>query len=259
MMTIDSIGYIYDDYLKLTRFHQPIQTGREMSHLVRIPYFLKTELEKEAVIRATVSRAKRTIFDYIMCNDFNFFLTLTFDPKVLRADDLSVSNVRVKEFLRRCRRIMPDFSYIIVPERHKSGRVHYHAVINVDHKLRPQLVPIRIRNKLEYRIALWDNGFSMVSEINDKLDAAKYLSKYLSKTFEKGQGLGRKRLYSSKGLRRPTVLYNPPFVENMSTALMEKNAVYKTFTRYHQSFVFRNTVDNEIAARFFVNKKNRLA
>jgi len=89
---------------------------------------LKSEADKEDSLQVSVRRTRRTISDYVRCNTFDLFVTFTFDPKKVDRYDLLDTYLKMQGWLHRQQRKYDNFKYIIVPERHKDGAIHFHAL-----------------------------------------------------------------------------------------------------------------------------------
>lgn len=119
----------------------------------------------------------------------NTFLTLTYAKQ--NADVNMIQNDLKNVFSRKGR------EYVAVIERHKSGALHIHAVVNWDQ------CNFTLNEHKHYTFADWTKGFSNVQKIkykeNDenRVAVAYYITKYITKDTEK---IGGKRVYSSRGL-----------------------------------------------------------
>ncbi len=93
--------------------------------------------------------------------------------------------------------------YILVPEYHKSGRIHCHALINDVFKLVDS--SHRSKQKIIYNILDWRYGFSTAIELDKNIyRVANYVSKYISKGTKKIFG---KYYWHSKNIRREPDTY----------------------------------------------------
>lgn len=146
-----------------------------------------------------LKRAKDKIQDIVLCNNFDYFVTLTFNPK--KVDSYNVEEVKqaVKNWLNNGVK-RRNFSYIAIPEYHKSGRIHIHALMSGD--LRLEDSGKRHGNKIIYHLSDWrDNyGFCTAIEVDGNISALSYyITKYITKGNDKIFG----RFYwSSRNLRR---------------------------------------------------------
>ena len=81
-------------------------------------------LEDEAYkkLSASLSRAKSVIIQYVSCNDFDWFVSLTLDPKRYDRTDLPQFKKDLNDFTKYQRRKHDiEFKYLLIPEPHKDG------------------------------------------------------------------------------------------------------------------------------------------
>lgn len=172
------------------------------------------EKNQEQNQRAYAYKVKRRIYDYANSNDFAYFATFTF------RDEYDTNEKRFDEMYkwlqaesRRARRHGKEFKYIVVPELHESGLVHFHALFSdtFDLKLRTRIGINKRGNKKQYLyIQNWKRGFTDVSEIKDKEKCANYISKYITKNFftdKKAVSKFKKNYWASKNLERGKTAY----------------------------------------------------
>lgn len=73
-------------------------------------------------------RARRKIFDYVICNDWDYFITLTLDSAIINRYNYAEVITKLSSFLgNRVRR--HSLAYVGVPELHRKGGLHFHFVI----------------------------------------------------------------------------------------------------------------------------------
>ena len=78
-------------------------------------------------IEKNIFESKNKLRDYARNNDFDMFWTLTFDNnKIADVDDYRFDEMN--KWLRKMRDTYGKFRYIAIPERHKSGAIHWHMV-----------------------------------------------------------------------------------------------------------------------------------
>lgn len=89
--------------------------------------------DKEEYKRQSLSRSKRFIREISLCNDFDYFVTLTVNKKNCDRYDVDVCQDHLKSILhnyqRICKRAGKDFKYILITERHKDGAFHFHGLM----------------------------------------------------------------------------------------------------------------------------------
>lgn len=178
--------------------------------------------------RASIARSKRraltALRDYSLCNNFRYFVTLTLDKARIDRYDYAViihaMSTWADNMVRR-----KGLRYILVPERHKDGALHFHGffpegvevtdsgTISMPGAKRPRK-PRSAKQREEwiaqgghvvYNLPDWKFGYSTAIELYGQYHAAvAYVCKYVSKAEEKTGG----RWYFSGGkLKRPEVQY----------------------------------------------------
>lgn len=129
-------------------------------------------------------RAKTTVFDIAALNDFDYFVTWTIDPKQIDSKDAAIVSKKLRSFLNNMR-ARYNMSYVVIPERHIKGGIHLHGLIRGD----IQLVDSGHKTKAGqtiYNMPQWKFGFSTAIPLyGDKQNVAKYITKYISKDFQK--------------------------------------------------------------------------
>ena len=154
--------------------------------------------------------------DIIQANpDFKYFSTLTFDKqKVASRSDAVELKRAISRFFQRL-----NIRYVLVPELHKDGSVHFHGVF--DSAIEPYIKPFVLnKDKMSRAMAqmirdgreLYDFskyhkrfGFCSFELIHNKQAVANYVSKYIVKGFlDPKNRLFSHRFFASKGLNRPS-------------------------------------------------------
>lgn len=80
--------------------------------------------------RANNANAVRAhIFDIALCNKFTHFITLTFDPKKIDRYDDEEIKAKLKIWLKNAV-ARKELKYLLIPERHKDGAIHCHALVS---------------------------------------------------------------------------------------------------------------------------------
>lgn len=144
----------------------------------------------QASIASSSKRSKDTMYGYVLSNDWQYWVSLTLSPKeVDRYDDDAVKALW-RRFQRICKYNNPDCKILVIPERHKDGALHFHALMSdIDLNLSPA---VDKNGKLKkdsfgnptFNVNSWDFGFSTAAIIppdNNNLRVANYLVKYITK------------------------------------------------------------------------------
>lgn len=135
------------------------------------------------------ARARNRCFDLLRCNIFprktscGLFVTLTLDEqRISRYEYTEVVRELSKWLDNRVRR--RDLRYILVPELHKDGAIHFHGVMN-ENAVKLEYSGIKQGGKKVYNIADYPFGFTNVKRItgeNANIMVSKYIFKYLTKS-----------------------------------------------------------------------------
>lgn len=163
----------------------------------------------------SMNRSKNNLMDILKSNDFNFFVTLTFNNENKdRLDDKQTRKLFVN-WVKNVTRQIPILYYVAVPEYHKKGGLHFHLLMGgvtaEDLRLKDsgkRVCSGRCKGQIIFNVERWNEkkkGFSTATEILDK-DAVKfYLSKYLTKSKVDPRFYNKKRFYVSRNIKRPQV------------------------------------------------------
>lgn len=128
------------------------------------------------------------------------FFTLTQSDQ---EKDLKTSNKKIKAVMRRLKAYLGYKPlYIIVPERHKTGAIHYHGVFF-------NLPYVDVRT---FRYEIWREGYVDLQLPRKIKSVARYLAKYLTKDTLDNLPINEKSYFCSRGLVIPTCEYtvDPP-------------------------------------------------
>lgn len=167
-----------------------------------------------------VVRAKMKVFEYSMCNTFDDFVTLTLNQEKYDRHNLSKYIKDLGQFIRNYRRdYNVNIQYLLIPEQHKNGAWHMHGLFkgiplehltkfkvtdNIPQKLKNLILAGRyIYNWQAYGVKF---GWVTVEKIISQERVSKYITKYIKKSFDMGQGVTEKNkrlYYPSKGLLLP--------------------------------------------------------
>lgn len=189
------------------------------------------EQKQQKSIAISTSRSKKKIYEYAMSNNWDYFVTFTFNDDKLVADatDYEECTKRLSGYLSNLRKAFPDLAYLIVPEQHTknkyyNGKVvkpndadydkgkyrwHFHGLFKgIDDSLLVQGVnmktgqPIVKNGKPIYTIKNYHSGnygYSTISRIENQKAVSNYICKYITKEMVE-LSKGKKRYWASKNL-----------------------------------------------------------
>lgn len=176
----------------------------------------------------SLKRAKGKIFDIALANEWKYMVTLTLDKEKIDRYDKDIIIKPLRKWLdnqvqRR------GLKYLIVPEKHQDGAIHFHGLINDTltltdsgtFKLPQCKKPVKASTvakynaaaeaRIVYNIKQWGLGFSTAVEIDNNVEAVSaYMTKYTCKDFQKIFG---QSFFAGGGVNRelPSVICDIPF------------------------------------------------
>lgn len=238
----------YPDMIKICIYREPLQVS-SCSRPKRKKRSSRTPSSR------SLARSRSTLIDLCLCNEFDLFCTFTFDPKRYNSKSILSCKRYMNTWIRNAKsRHSKYLQYLIIPELHKSGAIHFHALFrNYEGRLRPSGV---YQNGREvFNIPHWHFGFSTCCKIDNLEAVSNYISKYITKdmiTFG-----GDKRYYCSQGLRRPERTHNvnlgflsqlPPLFKqkilDSSTFKADSDVEYITISKsLYDSLIGKKTLD----------------
>lgn len=170
--------------------------------------------ESEGKMKESVSRTKRIIYEYAMCNRWEWFVTLTLDPEKVDRKDLKGVYRKFHDMMVTINASVTGedwgrqkkVEYVIIPEFHKDGSVHFHGLMRGFHKTD---IRTNEHGKLEWRHWRDNFGFCNLQKIKDANAVSAYITKYCTKDLratikEKGAHM----FYASHGLKKAELIYS---------------------------------------------------
>lgn len=199
-------------------YAKPRQQGAAPAQRRAKPQGLAEDIER------SMRRARAKVRRLALSNDFRYFVTLTLDQtRIDRYDPEAV----VRKLSQWCNNQVKrhGLRYVLVPERHKDGAIHFHGFFNdaleaVDSGTirRPgSKKPRKPRSEAErqrwlaeggcivYNLPAWTLGYTTAMEVYGEYPAAvAYVCKYIGKEGEKPAG---RWYYSGGDLEAPETIY----------------------------------------------------
>lgn len=146
---------------------------------------------------SSIRRAKKKIREYGLCNDFQYFVTLTVSCK--NADRFSVDSCQtlLKKKLEYYKRVSKDFKYLLITEKHKNGALHFHGLMK---GIREKDLYKNSNNFFSHKY--FDKiGYNSFSLIKDYYKCINYITKYITK--EAIYNSSHYLYINSRGLKTP--------------------------------------------------------
>lgn len=173
-----------------------------------------TDKAQEERTRQQIYAIRRRIKGYALSNSFRWFVTLTFNPEKVNSSDYETAKNILLKWCRRMRDRYKRFDYMLIPELHKSGAVHFHGLLGdipacFVEAVNPKTGNTIIRhNRQVYNLTEWEYGFSDCEEIESPERAASYIMKYVTTALLTDKKMyNKKRYFNSQGLVKPVVTF----------------------------------------------------
>lgn len=184
---------------KLGNFYEVLAIRAKEGNFTNSKINIKSQKSENNLIRA-----KNTIQDIALSNNFKYFFTLTYNTKYDRYNFFEI----YKHFKKVIRFINESLdiklSYLVVPEQHKDGAWHLHGFFD------EKVEQIFFVNKNGYlSLKYFDSlGYQNIQPIKDLRRASSYVTKYISKNLGKGVQVKKHSFWASKGLSRGEEIFS---------------------------------------------------
>lgn len=225
----------YKDGYTKTTFCDSSIFGIRLDKKKSSPYPQEEEVAKKSYAQRevrgdNVKRAKDRIQELVLLNDFNYFVTVTFDDEIVDARDAQLVMIKLRNWLKNIV-YRKNLRFLLVPEYHKKDkRIHAHLLINdvfdlVDsgtrivkgYKKPIKLSTIKRLNipdsdikSVVYNVSDWKYGFSTAIPVyGERAALAYYLWKYISKDTDKI--FGKRYWFSKNNLVYPVVQFETTY------------------------------------------------
>lgn len=156
----------------------------------------------------SISRSKTKIKELVLCNQWDFWCTLTLDDSKQNRYDLDSFVARFGEFIHNYNRRTEEqykVKYLLVPEKHKDGAWHMHGFIK---GIRPDDLFTNQYGYLTWKKYQDKFGFISMSAVRDVDKASSYITKYITKDLSNTvTECNAHMYYHSKGLLKPKVIF----------------------------------------------------
>lgn len=180
-----------------------------------------TDSTPEEKLDSAVCRARSKIWELAMCNDWDYFFTVTLDPKKYDRFDLDIFHEDFTKFLYEYKHRKYKIQFLIIPEQHESGAWHFHGLLFGLPKSELQL--FRLGDKMSKRLVRlirsgrelysWSSvsdkfGFNTFEPVNNYQAVCKYVTKYINKDIAKSvTEFGAHTYFRSRGLNERKYLF----------------------------------------------------
>ncbi len=250
---INQVVKIYPGLVKLFKYHSPFLV-RRYDYDERKYYGKKkskSHSSDEDSELKSLQRAKTTLIDMTLCNQFDLFTTFTFNGNEINRKkygytvtdraDADKCKRKMAYWLNNQRILHGNFKYLIVPEYHKDEKaLHFHGLF-AGYKGHLKDSGKKQKGRTIFNIRSYRQGHSTAVQIDNLEKVSSYISKYLTKDMPKFKN--KQRYWCSNGLKRPLKIVNPLLTEQDKLLF---SPVYKD--KQKEVFELRGQLpDNDIA------------
>lgn len=168
----------------------------------------------ETPLGRSLRRTRKNIKDYLLCNTFDHFVTLTIATD---RQNITHSKAKVTNWIKNEKKRKGKFQHVVVPEFHKDGQsLHFHAVFQgyagaIEQSFNTDGKPIIQNGRNVYTYPSYTSGFNNIKLIDAEQDSSTKVAYYLQKYVTKDMPIlfGKNRYWASHGLKRPKTDDNP--------------------------------------------------
>lgn len=158
--------------------------------------------------KENAKRAKQVVYELARSNadKWDWFVTLTFDPNLVRRDDYVDCLRHVRSFTKDLTRL--GCYWLFVPEHHKDGySFHFHGLVGGDFPMvEAGYHGLRGKERLTWNLLDFP-GHTTVQRVMDATRVSTYITKYITKDLVHVVPKGCHRYLHSRNLLRPEVDY----------------------------------------------------
>lgn len=165
-----------------------------------VEFVERTDADRARSARVSMSRTINRVYSLARANTWDWFFTLTFDPEKVDSFNYDECVKKLGKWLNNLRRDCPDLRYIVVPEKHKSGRFHFHGLFaECDALDFAESGHYTKDGQPIYNIGKYRLGWSTATRVLDNGRVTKYISKYITKELC-AVAFNKKRYWASRNL-----------------------------------------------------------
>lgn len=147
------------------------------------------------------------VFEYAMCNSFEYFVTLTLDGSKYDRYNLNKYIKDLGQFIRDYRKkYCVNIQYLLIPEQHKDGAWHMHGLMK---GIPSEHLVVNNNGYKEWEAYSKKFGYMSIDNIRNNEAVSKYITKYISKSIDGGKGVtekNKKVYYASRGLETAKII-----------------------------------------------------
>lgn len=224
----------------------------------------KNTAENEEKLETSLSRTKSKIFELALCNDWEWFVTLTLNPEYHDRKDLKTYKTKLSTWIQNYNRLhKTTIKYLLIPENHKDGSWHMHGLLTglPDEHLyefrAEEKLPIKILVEIAHghKMYSWPAyekafGYITISKVINAESVSKYITKYITKDLLSTRiGLNEHLYYCSQGLKRAEIINQGKLIKDIEEDYSNDYVKIKTVRTLAEAQAYFIAEDEEAAQR----------
>lgn len=214
----------------------------------------KNTADNEEKLSASLSRTRAAIYELALCNDWEWFVTLTLNPEYHNRKDLISYKKKLSTWIKNYNRIhKTNIKYLLIPEQHADGESwHMHGLMmglpeEFLHEFTEQeKLPIKILIEIKrgHKVYNWPAyqktfGYISISKTRHIESVSKYITKYITKDLVKTRiGLNDHLYYCSQGLKRSELLYTGQLTKELEEDYSNDYVKIKTVQSFDEAIQY---------------------
>lgn len=148
------------------------------------------------------------------------FVTLTFAEEI---KDVAEANYLFTKFIKRLnyellKNNYQKALYSVVIEFQERDVIHYHVLFYT--------LPY-MSSLYDFIAERWNNGHTLTKAVHNVQNLGRYMTKYMTKDIDDPRLLGKKRHFSSRGVKKPIIVRSPRLVRSIEAKIPENLKVFQ--------------------------------
>lgn len=198
-----------EDYYKLTHCFYLRNGGGDIKPATKGSAGHTKKLEQSLI------RTKRIVQEIALCNDWEYFVTLTLNPQKYDRYNLKLFIKDLGKFLNNYNyQKMVVIKYLLIAEQHEDGAWHLHGLLSgiPDSHLSNFVQGVHPQKLIDGGFLNWAAyekrfGFCSLGRIRDAERCSSYVTKYITKSLQSTSiEVNCRMFYASQGLKRAEVV-----------------------------------------------------
>jgi len=210
VMLINQVGRLITDYYSIKKLNENSFKIIYLKQPIQTPGYEREKINRDIndkKLDNSISRSRTRIFEYSMCNKFEYFITLSLNGEKKNRYELKPFIKDLGQFIRDYRKkYKVDIQYILIPEKHKDGAWHMHGLIK---GIPESHLHINDNGYLDWKAYKDKFGWISLGKVKNQEAVSKYITKYITKSFNSNMGViekEQKLYYVTRGLKKPEVI-----------------------------------------------------